>query len=327
MHAIRSALGMVVVLGCARSPAAQRAQPRTAPSQDNRPATPPVEAEPQQHSTPAFTPPPSELEQRPAPGSEHAVAEQMTRMKTLADGVIAAAQAASGPVPMRHQAAALEVIAVMRPLFGPANAWLFQERERKLAELATALGLTPQQAAAVDVATLDALVGDVEHALVALKDAGFDVRAGATNSALLDWMPATAGRRLEVGDPKRTIRWQPPYAEPAPDAEVPELHPHITMHFFPMTTLRSTANMVARRQPGVLVGALPHALVITQPLPGGNDQDDGTLGAAVAALLLDPLGPAHGLQQSDSSAPHAHARVEHKVDGMEGTTTVTPLQQ
>lgn len=82
-------------------------------------------------------------EQRPADPA--ALGADMDRMKAAADAVVAAqreALAAGGKPEELFEQGARQIFAAMPPTFGPANAWLFNERSGKLGALEQALGLT-----------------------------------------------------------------------------------------------------------------------------------------------------------------------------------------
>ena len=81
------------------------------------------------------------------PEDPAALGEQMDRMKEAADEVIRDAVDARQRGEPRDEVLRRSVRAILRamqPLFGPANAWWFNERDRKLAELCERLGGPPE---------------------------------------------------------------------------------------------------------------------------------------------------------------------------------------
>lgn len=78
------------------------------------------------------------------PADKQAYSDLMERIKKQADLIITTAKKLSKKIPAERvfEWAAVEIEWVMQPLFGPANAWLFQERHYKLDELAKELKVT-----------------------------------------------------------------------------------------------------------------------------------------------------------------------------------------
>lgn len=215
-------------------------------------------------------------EQRPADAG--ALADELRRMSEQADLAIRRQLDATGPVAARHAAAFFEVHATMRPRFGPANAWLYQERDGKLAALARALGVAEPVPPAMDSAALDVFFARVDELSAALTARGLTVETGSAVAGALDWRPAHArGVTLHVVDDQRTIMAAPPYAtSPATQAT-----PAFTALLFPPSELSTTENLTARAQPGALLGAVEGVLVFAQPPQHSADLDDGATRAAV----------------------------------------------
>lgn len=216
-------------------------------------------------------------EQRPAGAPD----SRMQKWKTEAAALIADAKAKGTP----HEEAATAIYLLMRPKFGPANAWLFNERGAKLKELAKALGA----AAPLDLPHLDSWADAVEAAEGKLAKPGFTVKSEPGHSAQLSWWPRVFGRRLIIEDTSRTTT-AVPYAELRP-TEAKPAHPKRTLWLLPLVTLRTQVNMVSREQPGELLGALDGATVwVMQPAQGG-DVDDGKLLEAIRAALFPDAKP------------------------------------
>lgn len=78
------------------------------------------------------------------PADKQALSDLMDRMKEEADLIIETAKKLAKKIPKENvfQWAAVEIEWAMQPLFGPANAWLFQERHYKLDELAKEIRFT-----------------------------------------------------------------------------------------------------------------------------------------------------------------------------------------
>lgn len=218
---------------------------------------------------------PPEPEQ--SPQHPKAVAAQMDQMRALADEAIRRAVEAPGPVEARHAAGVFEIVAAMRPTFGPANAWLFGERGRKLAALAKALNVAEPASAG----SLDAFFDSVDSAQTALAGKGLTVKQGRTDSSVLGYLPRTPGRALRAEDATRFVAEYVPYVS----ARGKAVHPSFTLHFIPLSSLSMHASMVTRDQPGRLVGAVNGALVFVQDTARSGDSDDG----AIEKVALDAL--------------------------------------
>ncbi|MHB8876253.1 MAG: hypothetical protein ACYC8T_21385 [Myxococcaceae bacterium] len=208
-------------------------------------------------------------------------------MKAAADLAIGRAVEATGPVVDRQSEAWLEITAVMRPRFGPANAWLFNERDKKYAELARRLGARDALPAGIDVAAVESYLERVDALMGALDARGLKVSAQRASTGRLRWTPSQWGRSLRVVDPKRTVEKQVPYAQAGPEA----VNPSYTAYLFPPATLSTTENLVARDQPGSLLGALDGALVFAQPPQQSGDSDDGRTETAVLEELFGKATP------------------------------------
>ena len=226
----------------------------------------------------------SQPKQKPPPG----LGQVLEQMKAEADMVIRQMAAGSGSVEQRHRTGIFEVFAVMRPRFGPANALLFSEREKKLVELARALGVADPAPPDVDGHLLDRYFGAIERAAEALRSRGLQVEVLPVSSGVIDWAPLVPGRILRATDPTRTLPEYVPYPELMPEPPKPKnVPPRVTLYLFPPARMNAAQNMVAREQPGELVGALQGAYVFSLQAPQSGDTDDGK----TAATILDAVFP------------------------------------
>lgn len=231
---------------------------------------------------------------------------RMQKFSAEAAALIADAAKSGAP----HEEAATAIYLVMRPKFGPANAALFNEREKKLRELATAL----KAEAPLSLPHLDAWADAVEAAAEKLTKAGFTVKSEPGHSAQLSWRPRVFGRRLIIEDPRRTTT-AVPYAELKSEPAKPA-HPKRTLWLLPLVTLRTQVNMVSREQPGELIGALEGATAWIIDPPQGGDVDDGKLIEAIRAALFPDAKPgaAANVQRLKGDEPLANdARVGLRV--------------
>lgn len=286
-----------------------------------------------------------EPEQRPADGG--AVSSELRRMSDLADQAIRRQIETSGPAETRYAAAFFDVHAAMRPRFGPANAWLYQEREAKLASLARSFGAAQLVPPAMDPTALDAFFARVDELSAALTGRGLVVETSGVLTGAVAWRPVQVrGLALRVVDRERTIVAAPPYAT----SPAKELTPSFTALLFPPSELSTTENLTARVQPGALLGALDGVFVFALPPQHTADVDDGTIRAAVVDawfgldVLQDrpDLAGALGAQQvalergvlmvTSSRArggavverpPGAHALLWTILDGVRAERTVT----
>lgn len=244
---------------------------------------------------------PGDPEQRPADAG--AVAAELRSMSDAADLAIARQLSAPDPASARHAAAVFDVYAVMRPRFGPANAWLYQERDRKLAAMARSLGVTEPVPPTVDTAVLDTFFARVDELSAALRARGLVVESSSVTTGSLDWQPAhVRGLALRVVDRGRTIVAAQPYST-SPGVAV---NPAFTADLFPPAELSTSENLTARVQPGALLGAIDGVLMLAAAPQHAADLDDGGTRAAVidacfgpgAAQPLPDLAVALGAQQA-----------------------------
>lgn len=227
-------------------------------------------------------------------GGEAELASLLDRMIAEGEAVVRRAAAAPGDAQRRYRAAELEIHLAMRPEFGPANASLFGARERKLEELARALGLLGP--AVPSRLPLDEFVRSVRGAVEALRASGLSVEEGPARTGSLLWQPDDPGWRLAVEDPGRTIEEHHPYegtsAGPKTPATPRKVHPRLSLFFFPPGRMTTSIGLMRREQPGTVEGALPSAILFALQAPQSLDQDpDGRLGAKVRQSLFPAAEP------------------------------------
>ncbi len=228
-------------------------------------------------------PPQSQPEQKPPPG----LGAMLEQMKAEADKVIRLVAAGSAPVEQRRRAGIFEVFAAMRPRFGPANAQLFNEREKKLVELARALGVADTMTPDVDGHRLDRYFDALERAAESIRSKGLRVEVLPVASSTIDWAPLQPGRMLRAIDPTRTLPEYIPYAELRPDPPAPKnVPPRMTFYLFPPARMTATQAQVTREQPGDFMGAIPGACIFTLQAPQSGDTDDGKTATAVMESLF-----------------------------------------
>jgi len=202
---------------------------------------------------------------------------RMENLKAEADRIIADTKAKGGT----WDEGAAAIYLAMRPRFGPANAWLFNERGRKLTALAKALDVArPEE----DVGKLDAWADSVEAAKAALEKAGFSVTSEPGHTAGLGWRPRVFGRRLVVTDASRTTT-AVPYAELRKEPAKPA-NPRRTLSVIPLQKLSARVDLMSRVQPAELLGGLEGAALFVMEPPQGGDVDDGKLLEAIRATLF-----------------------------------------
>ena len=217
----------------------------------------------------------------------------LEQMKAEADKVIREFRLRLMLADRRHRQAIFELFAVMRPRFGPANAQLFSEREKKLVELARALGAEDPMPPDVDGHRLDRYFDAVERATEALRSRGLEVEVLPVMSGAIEWAPVVSGRMLHVIDPTRTLPEYVPYPELLPEPPKPkQVPPRVTLYLFPMARMTASQGMVTREQPGDLMGALAAAYVFTLQAPQSGDTDDGKTQATVLESLFPAAKPA-----------------------------------
>jgi hypothetical protein len=213
--------------------------------------------------------------------------KRLEQMKAEADTVIFNFGTRLMLADRRHREAIFEIFAVMRPRFGPANAQLFNEREKKLIELARALGAEEPMPPDVDGHRLDRYFDAVERATKALRSGGLKVEVLPVMSDAIDWAPVVSGRMLRAIDPTRTLPEHIPYPELMPEPpKAKQVPPRVTLYLFPPARMSATQDMVRREQPGDLMGVLEGACVFTLQAPQSRDTDDGKTQATVLEVLF-----------------------------------------
>jgi hypothetical protein len=239
--------------------------------------------------------------------------EEMARMLAEADAQIAWVRTAGAVNPGDlYETAATAIVGIMRPTFGPANAWLFGERERKLAELREALRLPPTFNPDLDLPRLDRFFAALDAAVTQLRAAGLTVETAGISTGGIGWQPAVVGRRLFVTDRSRTVEYLPPYANtPAgPSAEPARVAPRLSVDLFPPRPLRTSYSLVTREQPGMLLGALDAALLFVPQAAQVLDTDDGGVERQILSTLFgeSERGQARGRTEVERRALDETAR-------------------
>ena len=259
----------------------------------------------------------SQPEQKPPPG----LGKQLEEMKAEADQVILNFKTRLMLADRRHREAIFELFAVMRPRFGPANAQLFNEREKKLVELARALGAEDPMPPDVDGHRLDRYFDAVERAAEALRSRGLRVEVLPVSSGVIDWAPLVPGRMLRATDPTRTLPEYIPYAELRPDPPTPKrVPPRVTLYLFPTAQMSAAQGLTTREQPGELLGALEGAYVFTLQAPQSGDTDDGK----TAATVMDSLFPGAEAVKESKLAATLGAQTAEQLRGVLRVSAETP---
>lgn len=182
--------------------------------------------------------------QKPPPG----LSQTMARMKVRAEEVIWRAGQGE-PTPAAFRQAALEIFRVMRPVFGPANAWLFNERARKVEELARALGLGPEALAWIDEAVYERACQDLEMVRLAVKELGYPTEVSPADRSALRWTAAPGFAltlREASGRADRPPAGSAPLTGPGPGEQVPAL----TLYLFPPLPGRALGPLPRGEPPG-----------------------------------------------------------------------------
>jgi len=262
-------------------------------------------------------------ESSPAPQPPPGLGKLLEQMKAEADKVIRSFKTRLMLADRRHREAIFELFAVMRPRFGPANAQLFNEREKKLVELARALGAEDPMPPDVDGHRLDQYFDAVEHVTEALRARGLEVEVLPVLSGAIDWAPVVPGRMLRAIDPTRKLPEYIPYAELLPEPPKPkQVPPRVTLYLFPLARMSATQDMVRREQPGDLAGALEGAYVFTLQAPQSGDTDDGK----TAATVVNALFPGAKAKADPKLAAAVGARSAEQLRGVLRISTDQPPQ-
>ena len=209
--------------------------------------------------------------------------DRMKAMTRDAEAIIDRARATNGDAEMRFALAQMEIHFAMRDEFGPANAALFNERGKKLHELAGAVGKT--SAPEPPSFPIDEFVRETRSFAEQIRAAGFTVLESPVTARKLLWSPGEAvGWELVVSDPKRTVDEEIAYAtQPATPKKV---SPSIHVYAFPHLRMTAEQSMVKREQPGEPIAAGRAAVLFRLQAPQSKDQDPGnTIGKAVEAAL------------------------------------------
>lgn len=213
-------------------------------------------------------------EEQTAPG----LGAMMERMRRDADARLQRALERHSSREDRYREGVLELFLAMRPTFGPANAWLFNERARKREDFASKLGIDPANDA-FPSHILDRFGQDLEDVVETLRRAPFDVTLETATTSEIAWNPRTPGRRIRVVDLTRWVEYRPPYAGPSagPPDEPQRVHPRLTLYLFPLIRLETRESIVSRLQSGTLIGVCDVAVVFVLQPPQSKDSDDGGL--------------------------------------------------
>lgn len=219
--------------------------------------------------------------------------DRMKAMTKDAEAIIDRARATSGDAETRFALAQMEIHFAMRDEFGPANAALFNARDKKIQELAGAVGKTKPPEAIPH--RIDDFVRETRSFAEQIRAAGFTVVEAPVMARKLLWMPGeTVGWEMVISDPKRTVDEDVPYSgtpHGAPKPATPaKVHPSIRLYAFPQVRMTASQSMVKREQPGEVVAAGIGAVLFRLQAAQSRDQDpDGTIGKAVdAALWREP---------------------------------------
>jgi hypothetical protein len=210
----------------------------------------------------------------------------MTWMKQKADTAIRASKEGRDPE-AAYQKTALEILRHMRPRFGPANAWLFNEREGMIFQLADELAIEPDDADALFVSHVcDAFIEQLEQVVMACDEAGLALELRPADRGELLWTPAP-GYALVAVDTTSTVKYKPTYAGTVAGPDVPEVdaHPRATLYLFPPFAGSAEMGMMTREQPGepyFYTGDLV-AFVLQEP-QSGDVSPDTVLEKASSAL-------------------------------------------
>lgn len=215
--------------------------------------------------------------------------DRMKAMTRDAEAIIDRARATNGDAEARFALAQMEIHFAMRDEFGPANAALFSERDKKLHELAGAVGKT--SAPERPPFPIDEFVRETRSFAEQIRGAGFAVVESPVMARRLLWSPGdTVGWELVVSDAKRTVDEDVPYSGSPHGAPKPpspkKVNPSIHVYAFPHVRMTAEQSMVKREQPGEPIAAGRAAVLFRLQAAQSRDQDPGnTIGAAVEAAL------------------------------------------
>lgn len=180
------------------------------------------------------------------------LAKQLDAMKREADAVIERRGAGPGDAGARYALGAVEIHFAMRDELGPANAQLFADRQKKLEQLADAVGLA--DAPPDPPRRMDDFVRESRDLVARLRERGLLVTEEPVMSRRILWQPDVAGWQLTIEDPSRKVEEDVPYAgtpHGPPKAATPaKIHPRVHLWLFPQVRMRASQSMVRREQPG-----------------------------------------------------------------------------
>jgi hypothetical protein len=216
--------------------------------------------------------------------------KQMEAMERDAEAIIDRSRATTGDAAARYRLAEMEIHFAMRDEFGPANGALFGAREKKLKELAGAVGAT--SAPEPLTFAVDSFVRETRSFAQQIRATGLQVVESPVTARRLLWKPGEiVGWELVVSDPKRSVEEDVPYsgtAHGAPASSAPgKVSPSIHLYVFPHVRMSAAQSMVRREQPGEPMAAGEATVLFRLQAAQSHDQDPGgTIARTVEAALF-----------------------------------------
>lgn len=260
-----------------------------------------------------------EVQEPATPAGREAVKEKMKSMKEKADKVVEKT-GSGGQASQAFQQGALEITCAMRPHFGPANAWLFNERDKKIEALAKKLGISMERAEELfDPHQYDALCRDMNAIIETAVSRGYEVETAPVNRRDLLWSPAP-GFALGIEDPLKTIEWRHPYSKGPKQKK----HPRLTVFVFPPREGNALRHFFTRHQPGEPFFYTGNLMAYTLQTPQSHDVAPDKVRAPLLEavkkqnLFFVPPDKALSVLQSSEKMPIDSANVRNGIITVKG---------
>jgi hypothetical protein len=266
------------------------------------------------------SPPPNrEIQKLGTLEAKKALGNKMDAMKQKADKAIEKAESSSR-TSQAFQQGALEIMCAMRPEFGPANAWLFNERDNKIKALSEKLKLSHEDAASLwDPARYDAFCAHMEDLRDAAEYMGYEVTSSGSNRKDQLWSPAP-GFAMQITDKSEKVEWRHPYSE---GAKV-KRHPRLTLFVFPPIKGKALRHFFTRHQPGGPFFYSGNLMAFTLQVPQSHDASPDEIksqilpGIKKSSLVFVPPSEAVKALQSSKDRGVKSVKVKNGIITVEG---------
>ena len=176
----------------------------------------------------------------------------MAAMKAAADEIITQADRRETPDGFAFRTSAIHIYCAMGPKFGPANAWLYNERSQKVELLAKTMGFDRDTVEQLDETFYDEACSHLEHIVLILNELGYETTVRPSDRRELLWTFAE-GFALSIVDTSQRVPWIPAYSDPSTAPPGRLAHPRLTLYLYPPYAGRAEQHLARREQPGVPV--------------------------------------------------------------------------